>query len=574
VLNKLFYGDNLDVLREKVASESVDLVYLDPPFNSNRSYNVIFGRNETTADVAAAQIQAFNDTWHWTPITDGQYQRYTQMGELPERVADALTAFWTLLGENDAMAYLVNMAPRLVELHRVLKSTGSLYLHCDPTMSHYLKILLDAIFGPNRFVNEITWKRSTAHSDSKQGARHMGRVHDTILFYTKTDGYPFTVEMTQYDEKYVAKRFVHQDSDGRRYKDADLTAAKPGGDTSFGWRVKALVGTKNWEGDIAAEWQNPKPGWTYKEVFPSSGRYWAYSRQNFQAFHEEDLLYYTSTGTPRLKQYADELEGVQLQDIWNDIFPVNSQAAERLGYPTQKPVALLERIVRMSSKEGDVVLDPFCGCGTTIDAAQKLNRTWMGIDITFIAVDLIQKRLQDRYPGIEGTYETFGIPRDIEGAMALFKRSPFDFERWAVSRVDARPNEKQVGDKGVDGVARFYLDKKTFGRVLVSVKGGANIGPQFVRDLIGTVQTQKAQMGVLITMAAPTRGVLDAVDHGGTYTWPVNGQSFPLVQVITVADLLAGNRPRMPQLMLPYIQASRALPQSDQMDLFGQVAFG
>jgi DNA methylase/NACHT-associated inactive Restriction Endonuclease 1 len=254
-------------------------------------------------------------------------------------------------------------------------------------------------------------------------------------------------------------------------------------------------------------------------------------------------------------------------DIWSDFGSINSGAAERLGYPTQKPLALLERIITASSNPGDTVLDPFCGCGTTVDAAQALNRQWIGIDITFIAIDLIEKRLQDRYPGIAGTYETFGIPRDLAGAQALFDHSHFDFERWAVSRINARPNEKQVGDKGVDGVARFYLDKKDVGRVLVSVKGGATVGPQFVRDLIGTVQTQKAEMGVLITMATPTRGVLDAIDHGGTYTWPVNGQTFPRVQVITIAELLAGKRPDMPTLITPYATAVKAPAQSEQLGL-------
>jgi len=274
-------------------------------------------------------------------------------------------------------------------------------------------------------------------------------------------------------------------------------------------------------------------------------------------------------GVPMLKRYLDESKGVPAQDVISDVSPLNNVASERLGYPTQKPVALLERIVAASSNPGDVVLDPFCGCGTTIDAAQRLGRTWIGIDITYIAIDLITKRLQDRYPGIAGTYETFGIPRDMGGAQALADRSKFDFERWAVSLINAQPNEKQVGDHGVDGVARFYLDKKTYGRVLVSVKGGKNTGPHFVRDLIGTVDSQKAQMGVLISMADPPRGVTDAANHGGTYTWPVNGQSYPRIQVITVADLLNHKRPDMPPPILPYVQAARAAQHVEQMTLDG-----
>ena len=542
-MNKLFYGDNLEVLREHVPSKSIDLVYLDPPFNSNRSFNVIFGRNSTGGDVAA-QIQAFDDTWRWTPVTDGQYERYALTGELPSRVAESLTAFRTLLGENDAMAYLVNMAPRLVELHRVLKPTGSLYLHCDPTMSHYLKVLLDAIFGAQLFRGEITWLRTTTHSDAKRWSPNA----DIILYYGKTTTVTWNPMYVPHSEAYRASKYRNDDGDGRGlYQLGDITSPNP-------------------RPNLTYEWKGHKP--------PPNG--WRYSRKTMEELDKDGRIWYPDSKDkrPRLKRYLADLEGTVVGNVWTDIPPINSQAAERLGYQTQKPLALLERIVTASSNPGGVVLDPFCGCGTAVDAAQNLGRQWAGIDITFIAVDLIEKRLQDRYPGIQGTYETFGIPRDMGAAQALFERSPFDFERWAVSRLNAQPNEKQVGDKGVDGVARFYLDKKTIGKVLVSVKGGKHIGPSFVRDLIGTVDTQKAQMGVLITMATPPRGLIDAADHGGVYTWPVNGQTFPRIQVITVADLLAGKRPRMPQLMLPYVQASKAVPQLDQMDLFGNTGFG
>ena len=543
-MNELIYGDNLKVLHEgRIAQESVDLVYLDPPFNSNRSYNVIFAKHAGMD--ATAQIEAFDDTWHWTPATDHQYEQYALAGELPSQVADALVAFRTLLGENDAMAYLVNMAPRLVELRQVLKPTGSLYLHCDPTMSHYLKMLLDAIFGPNRFVNEIIWKRSTAHSDTTQGARHMGRIHDTILFYSGGNSYKFNPQRVDYDQSYIEShyRFIEEGTN-RRYRKGDLTAAKPGGDTSYEW----------------------------KGVRPYAGRYWAYSRENMEEFEHEGRLVYTRTGMPEYKRYLDEMPGVGLQDIWTDIPPINSQAAERLGYPTQKPVALMERIIKSSSDPGDVVLDPFCGCGTTIDAAQRLGRQWIGIDITFIAIDLIEKRLRHAFgTGITKTYKVDGIPSDLPSAQQLFDSSAFDFERWAVSLINAQPNAKQTGDKGVDGIARFYLDKKAVGRVLVSVKGGKTVGPNFVRDLIGTVASQKAQMGVLISMTEPSRGVIDAVNHSSTYTWPVNGQTYPRVQVITVAELLSGKRPEMPPPILPYVQAARVAPAApEQMTFDGE----
>ncbi len=525
-MNTLYYGDNLEVLRKTIEDESVDLVYLDPPFNSNRAYNVIFGRHPHSGNGAAAQIQAFDDTWRWTPLTDQQYQHYVA-GRLPTPVSDALMAFRTLLGENDAMAYLVNMAPRLVELHRVLKRTGSLYLHCDPTMSHYLKILLDAIFGPEQFRNEISWQRSGAKNDSLR----YGRCHDVILFYTAGKRFIWNPQYTPFDESSITKNYTHVEAaTGRRYRRGDLTAAKPGGDVDFEWHG----------------------------VRPYKGRHWAYSQENLDQMYADGRIEFRKTGMPVYKRYLDEQPGVPLQDVWTDI-RLTSADKERLGYPTQKPVALLERIIAASSNEDDVVLDPFCGCGTTIDAAQRLGRRWIGIDITFIAVDLIEKRLRHTFgDSVASTYEVHGIPRDMGGAHALFGRSPFDFERWAVSRINAQPNEKQRGDKGVDGVARFYLDKNTVGRVLVSVKGGQMVGPQFVRDLIGTIETQKAQMGVLNTMTEPTRGVLDAVNHGGTYKWPVNNKTYPRVQVITIRELLRGDRPDMPQSLMPYIQAPRA----------------
>jgi DNA modification methylase len=542
-MNKLYYGDNLDVLREHVPDDSVDLVYLDPPFNSNRNYNVIFGRHPGDDNEAAAQIQAFDDTWHWTPVTDQQYQRYVA-DELPPDVADALMAFRALLGENDAMAYLVNMAPRLCELYRILKPTGSLYLHCDQTMSHYLKILLDAIFGAQRFVNEIIWKRSTAHSDSKQGSRHLGRLHDTILFYAKTSAYLYNAETLSYRESYLSAKYRYiEEATGRRYRLDNLTG--PGG---------AAKGNPEYE-------------------VMGITRHWRYSKKRMRELIQEGRVVQTRPGTvPQYKRYLDEMPGVSLQDVWTDIDPINSRAVERLGYPTQKPLSLLERIIRMSSDEDSTVLDPFCGCGTTIDAAQQTGRRWIGIDITFIAVDLIEKRLQHRYPGIKGSYETFGIPRDMAGARALFQRSPFDFERWAVAQINARPNEKQRRDKGVDGVARFYLDRRTSGRVLVSVKGGKMVGPQFVRELLGAVETQKAQMGVLIMIMEPTPGIVDAVDHCGTYTWPINGQNFPRVQVITVDQLLSGQRPSMPTLMMPYGQAAKAAPPPSEQLTMGDAS--
>ncbi len=540
-MNRLFYGDNLDVLKQSIPASSVDLVYLDPPFNSARSYNVIFDRHQIEPNADAAQIQAFDDTWKWTPVTEQQYTIYIS-GDLPNEVADALTAFRTLLGENDAMAYLVNMAPRLVELHRVLKPRGSVILHCDPTMSHYLKVLMDAIYGAEKFRNEIVWRRtSTVKGNAGQGAKHFGRNTDTLLFYSKGDKYTFNTIFMPYSDDYIRKKFAYTDPDGRRFQTVSMSG--PGG---------AAKGNPSYE-------------------VMGVTRYWRFSRQEMERLASEGRIYQGRPGdVPRQKYYLDEGRGVELQALWSDIDAINSQGLERLGYPTQKPVALLERILTACSNPGDTVLDPFCGCGTSIDASQRLDRKWLGIDVTYIAIDLIEKRLQHTYgDNIKGTYEVLGIPRDRASALALFSRSPFDFERWAVSLINGQPNQKQVGDKGVDGVARFPLDARgAVGRVLISVKGGRQLNPSMVRDLGGTVTTQKAEMGVLITNGPPTRGMVDEANHAGTYQHPHYGEAFPRIQIITVDELLSGKRPKVPPTMLPYIQALRAKTPADQGSLF------
>lgn len=539
--NQLFYGDNLEVLRQHIASDSVDLVYLDPPFNSNRGYNVLFNRRDTHDIDDSAQIQAFDDTWHWTPVTDKQYTDAVN-GGLPSAVTDALIAMRALLGENDAMAYLVNMAPRLAELHRALKDTGSLYLHCDPTMSHYLKMLCDAIFDVRNFRNEITWKRaSTVKGNAGQGARHFGRNADVILYYAKNEKLaPYEQQYTEYSSEYLTKSYRFEDERGR-------------------YRLISMIGPGG------AAKGNP-----FYEVLGVS-RYWRYSKARMSELIADGMVVQTKAGTvPQRKQYLDDGKGVSVESIWTDVPNLQASSAESLGYPTQKPVALLERILKTSSKEGDVVLDPFCGCGTTVAAAQTLDRKWIGIDVTYIAIDLIDKRLKHAHgDAVRETYDIYGIPRDLGAAQALFDRSPFDFERWAVSMVDAQPNQKQVGDKGIDGVARFPLDSKgkSLGKILISVKGGKTVGPTAARDLSGTITSQKAEMGVLILMHKATAGVLDAINHGN-YTHVTHGKTFPKLQVITIEELLAGKRPQLPPTLAPYIQARKAAPTGVEQTLF------
>lgn len=533
-MNRLYFGDNLEVLDEHVADESVDLVYLDPPFNSNRNYSVIFGRNRAE-DESAAQIQAFEDTWKWTPTTE------VLIGDLsntaPTRVADALSAYYTLLGESEALAYLVNMTPRLLQLHRVLKPTGSLYLHCDPTMSHYLKVLLDAMFGAERFIAEVIWKRTSAHNR----VRRFGPVHDVILGYAKGANWTWNPQYVDYDKAYVDRDYRRvEEGTGRRYRISDVTSNRPG--SRYEWKGM------------------PPPG----------QRYWAYAEATMKKLEAEGRLVYSSTGYPQVKRYLDEMRGQLVNDVWTDIQPINNRAAERLGYPTQKPLQLLERIIAASSNPGDVVLDPFCGCGTSVDAAQRLGRTWIGIDITHLAIDVIARRLRHTFGNeVFKDIELAGIPKDIGGARALFRRSPLEFERWAVSMINAEPNEKQVGDKGVDGVARFPLGGKgKIGKLIVSVKGGKAINPAMVRELSGAVEARKAQMGVLITLAPATKGVTDAINHGGVFTHPGNGQKYPRLQHITVAELLAKKRPQVPPTFLPYIAAQRHTVTLEQATLY------
>jgi site-specific DNA-methyltransferase (adenine-specific) len=534
-MNQLFFGDNLDVLRDDIAPESVDLIYLDPPFNSNRSYNVLF-QTKSGKD-AEAQIHAFGDTWTWGQATEREYEHLIT-GGAPAKVADAIQAMHDLLGENDMLAYLVMMTPRLVALHRVLKPTGSLYLHCDPTASHYLKVMLDAVFGAQYFRNEIVWQRTPSKALM---TRQLPTNHDVLLAYQKTANAVWNIDAVfqaydpdALDEK-TASKYSHRDEDGRIYRLDNLINPSP-----------------------------DRPNLTYE--FLGITRVWRWTQDRMQAAYDAGLVIQTKPGSvPQLKRYLDEQRGRPLGDVWADIPPLNSQAKERLGYPTQKPVALLERIIAASSNPGDVVLDPFCGCGTAVDAAQRLGRRWIGIDVTFIAIDLIEHRLAKTFgESIEGTYEVHGIPRDVAGARRLFETSHFDFERWAVSLVSGTPKDAPGGDKGIDGVIRFHADAKQVGRALVSVKGGKSLNPGFVRDLDGTVNHAKAEMGILILGHDPTPGMLDAVRHSGTYTLPTNGQQFPRLQIVTIEELLAGKKPELPLVYPPYMQAQRQYAKSDQ----------
>ena len=474
--NTLYYGDNLDVLRRYIASESVDLVYLDPPFNSNATYNVLFA--EHSGEKAASQVKAFEDTWSWDEEAARTYFETVQAGG---GVANALQAFFTLLGESNMMAYLAMMAPRLVELSRVLKPTGSIYLHCDPTASHYLKLLMDAVFGASQFRNEVLW----LYRKFGRAGRYFPRSHDVLLFYAKS-------KHNLFNPQYVP----------------------PSESTLKRWGTKKRGG------------KDPRVRYATEEESP----------------------------------------GAVMPDYW-DIRLIIGANPERLGYPTQKPEALLERIILASSNEGDVILDPFCGCGTAIAVAHRLKRRWVGIDITHLAVNLMKFRLLTAFgEGVKAEYEVIGEPTDVEGARQLAKEDPFQFQLWALGLVGARPMEQKKGaDKGIDGRIYFHEGSPTdVKQIILSVKAGANIHRSYVHELRGVVDREGAKIGVLITMESPTKPMREEAASAGFYQSPWGNHA--RLQLLTVPELLDGKRidaPPLGQVGQTFKKAPKATPTAE-----------
>jgi len=521
--NRLFFGDNLPILREHIADESVDLVYLDPPFNSNANYNVLF--KEKSGQHSRAQITAFEDTWEWGEDAEETYYDTVLKGG---KLADFLQAFRSLLGQSDMMAYLVMMAPRLQELHRVLKPTGSIYLHCDPTASHYLKLLMDAVFGAENFKTEIVWKRSSAHSDGKQGRKQHGRIHDILFFYTKEEGnHTWNQVFTPYDRQYVDQFYRHvEPSSQRRYRLGDITG--PGG-AAKGNPAYEVMGVT---------------------------RYWRYSKAKMEELIAQGRIVQTSAGSvPAYKRYLDEMPGVPLQDVWSDINPIAAQAGERLHYPTQKPETLLERIINASSNEGDVVLDPFCGCGTSISVAERLNRKWIGIDITHLAITLIRHRLFDHFKSELSPYDVVGDPKDLTSAQALAVEDRYQFQWWAAGLVEAFPAQdkrKKGADSGIDGIINFVDDMSGQAkRIVVQVKSG-HVKAGDIRDLKGVMEREKAVIGCFITLEEPTAPMRAEAVSAGFYESAVKlegmpAEKFPRIQVLTISDLLAGRKLAFPR---------------------------
>jgi len=509
--NTLYYGDNLEILRRYVKDESVDLIYLDPPFNSKRDYNIFFEEpaKDAKKQSSTAQIKAFKDTWSWDQEA---VETYESMVETPSKLAMTMQGLKMLVGEGSTLAYLTMMAVRLQELKRVLKSKGSIYLHCDTSASHYLKILLDTIFGRENFRGEIAWKRTSSHNDSKAWAK----VQDVILFYAG-DGFKFNPVFAAHDKSYVDKFYRFTDERGRYRHDHII-------------RSKSMKARPN----LTYEYKGYTPEWGWRTV-----------REKLAALDADNRIAWSSTGRPYLKRYLHEQKGVNPGTIWTDIPPISPLAAEKPAYPTQKPEKLLERIILASSSEGDVVLDPFCGCGTAVSVAQNLKRHWIGIDITHLAINLIKFRLQHAFgEQVKSTYKVVGEPTVLSEAQALAKENPYQFQFWALGLVGARPaqtEEKRGADKGIDGRLYFH-DEKTGGKtkqMLISVKSGKP-GVSQLRDLRAVIEREKAQIGVLLTLEEPTQPMRVEAAQAGNYesAWGKH----PRLQILTIPDLLAGKR--------------------------------
>jgi adenine specific DNA methylase Mod len=546
-MNELHYGDNLGVLRNSIKPESVDLIYLDPPFNSSANYNVLF--KAPSGEGSQAQIEAFEDTWHWNESAERAFDEVIK-GENSEPSV-MLRAMRTALGENDMMAYLAMMAVRLVELHKVLKPTGTLYLHCDPTASAYLKIILDSIFGPERYLNEIIWRRTGSHNPR----RSYGPVHDVIHAVTKSPAYRFNVVRRPYMKGHVESRYTrHEDGRMRFTSGGNVLTGKgaTGGPSGQAWRgFEPSPKNRHWA----------IPGF-YEELMPPE-----YQEMNtvekLEALYQAKLIEIKEGNAwPIMVRFLEERDGVPLTDLWTyqpytdgtvwgepnkgideDVAWLGPTAPERLGYPTQKPTGLLERIILSSSNEGDVVLDPFCGCGTTVHAAEKLKRRWIGIDVTHLAISLIERRLRESFAKVE--FEVHGIPKDAAGARDLAERDKYEFQKWITAIVGAQPYKsgKKGMDRGIDGFLHFRDAEKKPQVGIVSVKGGGTKSGD-VRDLKGTMEREGAALGLFLTLNEPTKEMVKEAASAGLYE--TGGMKVPRLQILTAAEVIEGRRPRLP----------------------------
>jgi len=506
--NTLYYGDNLKVLKRYIPDNSVDLIYLDPPFNSKATYNILF--EEPTGKPSTAQIIAFEDTWHWTEETEKTFQEIVE--KAPAKVVKMMVAFREFIGINDVMAYLTMMCIRLVELRRVLKESGSIYLHCDPTASHYLKILMDTVFGKENFRNEIAW----CYSEREISKKYWNKKHDIIFFYTKRADDKHTFNWKELALPYsegTLKKFNYEDETGRRFQ------------------IRGKGGSYVGEQGLDISLEKTHPDWVYRD-------------------------------------YLDKSPGVPPRDWW-PIPVINRAARERLGYPTQKPEALLEKIIRASSNEGEVVLDPFCGCGTTIAVAQKFKRNWIGIDVTHLAINLIKWRMTNQF-GLEAgkQYKVIGEPADLEGAKELAQQNRYQFQWWVLSLIGARPfgDKKKGADTGIDGYIYFMDEKDKVKSGIVQVKSG-KVSVKDIRDLGHVMDREKANISIFITLEMPTSSMKKEAIGKGFYKSPI-GKNYPKIQIFTLKEVLEGIKPKLPPKIDSFKKAKRFIKKSENFTIF------
>jgi site-specific DNA-methyltransferase (adenine-specific) len=538
-MNTLYLGDCLNVLRDSVADESVDLIYIDPPFNSKRDYNIFFDDKEIQS-----QRLAFEDTWSLKNVLDSLHELQT----MPTENIHLLLAVYQKVAPQ-AFPYLVMMALRIVELHRVLKPTGSFYLHCDATMSSYLKTICDVIFDPSNFRNQIVWRRADTHNDAKH---QFPNISDHILLYGKSLDSLFIPQYGSHADKTLQEWYQYlefPDGTTRKMTKEELETQKiPAGARRFN--------TDNMTSP------NPRPNLMYKYKgysFPVKG--WRYSKETMAELDAEGKLLFPKQKSGRImrKRYLDEQKGVVMGDNWTDIGQLRAHDIERLGYPTQKPKTLMERIIKSSSNEGDVVLDGFCGCGTTIDAAEGLHRKWIGIDISPIAISLIKRRLHHTYKKGLAEFEVRGTPTDEQSAQRLWKENAFAFQDWWITEFEAFSSTfgTKGADKGVDGIALYAMDNKdTTARVAFQVKGGEKVQSKDIDALLGAIEKHKCDMGVFLTTAEPTKPMLDTVAGAGYVKLP--GFEFPKLQILTLKEFFAGKRPKLPSVNITFKAAQHS----------------
>lgn len=559
--NYLFYGDNLEVLRKSIKDETVDLCYVDPPFNSQRDYNQIYNN---IGEEDQAQAQAFTDTWIWDQMAIAGYNEIiaNEQGRFTPQTVELIKGLRSVLAEGSLLAYLVSLTLRITEIHRILKETGSFYLHCDPTASHYLKIVLDAIFCSQGgdFKNEIVWKRTSARSDSHK----WNHIHDVLLFYTKGKAYTWKTQYMGYEDEYVEEFYNEVDENGEPFMADNLTGS--GKRTGFSG--------KPWRG-----------------IDPTTkGRHWALPKQFLDSIgisggtvqsrlDQLDALGRVvwpdkENGVPRYKRYLKDMPGLAIQSIVNDIPPIPRNSAEKLGYPTQKPQALLERIIRSSSNEGDVVLDAYCGCGTTIDAAQRLKRHWIGVDITYQSIAVVLKRLEDTYgKDFVETIVLSGIPKDMKSVHALANKKDDrvrkEFEKWAVltyTKNRAVINEKKGADGGIDGIAYFRVGKKDNAKIIFQAKSGG-VSRKDIATLWGDMEKTEAALGVFITLEEPTKPMMHEAKIAGQYHHEDMGKTYDRITIVTTREIVELHKRLEIPMSMEVLKAAIKTDGAEQMKL-------